>query len=85
MISYNCKLFVLSCPVGWGCRIKQLHLCKGVRPTPNECPGYDIKQSDAEVPVMQELWGMWSSSSLPALPGPLWPGVVASYRVLFMG
>ena len=29
-----------NCPVGWGCRIHRLHLCRGVRPphTPNECP-----------------------------------------------
>ena len=26
--------------------------------TPNECPGYDIKQSVGEAPVMLELWGM---------------------------
>ena len=24
---------------------------------PNECPGYDTKQSDGEIPVMLELWG----------------------------
>ena len=42
-----------------------------------ECAGYDCKQSDGEVPVMQELWGMWSTPSLPLLPGPLWPGLVA--------
>ena len=49
------------------------------------CPGYDIKQSDGEVPVMMELWGMWSSSSLPLLPGSLWPRVVAYDRVLSIG
>ena len=49
----------------------------------NECPGYDTKQSDGEVPVMQELWGMRSTSSLPSLPGPLWPGVVAPDSDLF--
>ena len=37
----------------------------------NKCLGYDIKQSDGEVPVMLELWGMWSTPSLPSLPGPL--------------
>ena len=47
----------------------------GVRP--NECPGYDTKQSDGEVPVMLELWGMRSTPSLPPLSGPHWPGVVA--------
>ena len=30
---------------------------------------------------MLELWGMWSTTSLPSLPGPLWPGEVASDRV----
>ena len=34
---------------------------------------------------MLELWGMWSTPSLPLLPGSLWPGVVAPDRVLFMG
>ena len=43
---------------------------------------YDTKQSDGVAPVMLELWGMWSTPSL--LPGPLWPGVVAPERVLFM-
>ena len=28
---------------------------------------------------------MWSATSLPLLPGPLWPGVVALDRVLSMG
>ena len=28
-------------------------------PLSNECPVYDNKQSDGEVPVMPELWGMW--------------------------
>ena len=23
-------------PVGWGCRIRRLHFCRGVRPPPNE-------------------------------------------------
>ena len=26
---------------------------------------------------MLELWGMLSTPSLPSLPGPVWPGVVA--------
>ena len=65
-----------NCPVGWGCRIHRLLLCRRVR-TPNECPGYDTKQSDGEVPAMLELWGMQSTLSLPSLPGPLRPGVVA--------
>ena len=35
------------------------------------CPGYDTKQSDGDAPVILELWGMRSTSSLPSLPGPL--------------
>ena len=34
---------------------------------------------------MLELWGMRSTPSLPSLPDPLWPGVVAPDRVLSMG
>ena len=66
----------MHCPVGWRSRIHQLLLCRGVRP-PNECPGYDTKQFDGNVPVMLELWGIRSASLLPSLPGPLWPGLVA--------
>ena len=33
---------------------------------------------------MLELWGMQSAPSLPPLPGPLWPGVVAPDRALSM-
>ena len=54
-------------------------------PPPNECPGYDTKESDGEVPAVLELWGMRSTPSLPSLPGPLWPGVVAPDRALSMG
>ncbi len=42
----------------------------------NECPGYDTKQSDDEVSVMLELWGMRSTPFLPSLPDPYCPGVV---------
>ena len=77
--------FVQDCPVGWGCRIHRLHLCRGVRTPTNECPYYDTKQSDGEVPLMLRLWGMRSTPSLPLLPGPLWPGVVAPDRALSMG
>ena len=60
----------LACPVGWGCRIHWLHLCREVRPALNEYPGYETKQFDGEVPAVLELWGMQSTSSLPSLPGP---------------
>ena len=51
----------------------------------NECPGYDTKHSDGELPVMLELWGMWSTPSLLSHPGPFWPGVVAPDRALSIG
>ena len=71
-------------PVGWGCRIYRLHLSWEVRPH-NESPGYDTKKSYCEVLVKLELWIMQSTPSLPYLPGPLWPGVVAPERALSMG
>ena len=70
-------LVEVHCPVSWGCRIHW--------PPPNECPGYDTKQSDGEVSAVLELWGMRSTPSLPLLPGPLWPGVVAPDKALSMG
>ena len=53
--------------------------------SPNEWPGYHTKQSDGEVLVMLELWGMWSTPSLLSFSGPRWPRVVAPDRVLSMG
>ena len=79
-----CNL-LLCCPVGWGCTLTA-SLQRGKTPPPtNECPGNDTKQSDGEVPVILELWGMWSTPSLPLLPGPFWLGMVAPDRALFMG
>ena len=52
---------------------------------PNECPEYDIKQSNGKAPLVMELWRVQSTLSLPLLPGPLWPTVVAPERVLSMG
>ena len=75
-----------DCPVGCGFRIYRLFLYRWVRPPKkNKCPGYSTKESDGEVPVMPELLGMRSTSSLEWLPGPLWPGVVAPDRVLSIG
>ena len=53
-------------------------LVRGITPT-NKCSGYDTKHSDARALRNGE------SPSLPALPGPLWSGVVASDRALSMG
>ena len=46
---------------------------------------YDTKQPDGGVPLMLEVWGMWSTPLLPSLTGPLWPGVVAPDKDLSMG
>ena len=72
-----CMCMYIYCPVSRNWRIHRLLLCRGVRPPRNECPGYDTKQSDGEVPVMLELWGIRSTPSLPSLPGPFCPWVVA--------
>ena len=69
----------------WSCRIHWLHLCREVTFPSNECPRYDNKQSDGEVPVMLGPWGMRSTPSLPLLPGPLWPGIISPDRALSMG
>ena len=63
--------------------IRRLHLCWEVKPY-NDCPGYDIKTSDSEIPFL-EFWGIQSIPSLHLLPDPLWPGVVVPLRVLYMG
>ena len=62
----------------------ELGLQRGKTP-PNECPGYDTKQSDGEASVMLMLWGMWSTPLLPLLLGPFRPRMVAPDRVLSMG
>ena len=41
------------------------------------------QDNDGEAPVMLELWGKWSVSSLPLLPGSLWPGLVTPDEVLW--
>ena len=46
---------------------------------------YDTKLFDGEVPVKQDLGGMWSNVSLSSLPGQFWPRVAAPDRVLSMG
>ena len=70
---------LLKCLVDWGSSIHRLLLCTGVG-LPIECPGYETKQSDGEVPVILEICGMQSTPSLPSLPDPLWFGVVAPYK-----
>ena len=82
---FDVPSYKTNCPVRWGSRIRQLHLCGGVRHPVNEYPRYDNKQSGGEVPVILALWGMQSTHSLPLLPGPLRPGIVVPDRVLSLG
>ena len=70
--------------VSWGYKIHQLPLCRELRPPTKECPENDTKQSDDEVLVMLELWGMQGTPSLPSFPSLLWPRVLAPDRVLSM-
>ena len=64
--------FDIVSPVGWDCRIHPLHFWKVISPLhPNDCPVYDTKQSDGELPVMLELWRIRNTPSLPSLLGPL--------------
>ena len=72
---------IVTCPVGLGCRIHRLLLCRVVRlPLMSVL---DLTQNNL-APVKLELLGMRSTPLLPSLPGPLWPGVEASDRVLSM-
>ena len=66
-----------TCPVGWGCRIHRLLLCRGVRPPPMSVLDLTLNNLYGEVPVILELWGIRCTPSLLLLPGPLWPGMVS--------
>ena len=80
------RITIVKLAQSTGVEIHRLLLCRGVRPpTTYKCPAYDTKQSDGVISMMHELLGMRSTPSLPFLPGPLWPGVVAPDRALPMG
>ena len=81
-VEYNDCISANEWPVGWSYRIHRLHLYKKVRP-PNVCPGYDIKQSDGEAPVLDFL-GMRSTLSLHLLSSPLRIEVVTPNRFISM-
>ena len=51
--------------------------------SPEECPEYmTLNNLMVRLPLYLELWGMWSTHSLPLFPGPLWLGVVSLDSVL---
>ena len=43
-----------------------------------------MKPLDGDAPAL-EIWGIWSTLSLPLLPGPLRPSVVVLDRIVSMG
>ena len=67
--------------ISWGCIIHRPYICRGVI---RECPVYDTKPTEGEAPDLK-FRGMWSTLSLPLLPGLLWPCVVVPDWVLFTG
>ena len=65
------------CPVGWGCRIHRLLLCRGIRPLPTSV--HDMTQNNLMV-RFQQCWSFGEYGVphlLASLPDPLWPGMVA--------
>ena len=67
--------------------VQRLHIWLALENTPtaslqsnkcptNECPTYDTKQSNGEIPIMTGLWGMRSTHLLSSFPCPLWPAEV---------
>ena len=68
-----------ACPVYWSFRTCWLHHCKEVKTL---CPGYNTK---LHLIVRLQLWGMWSTPSLPLLPGSLWPRLVVPFWVPSIG
>ena len=72
---YGIKYSYLICLVGWVWRIHRIYLSRGERPFLTSVLDMTLKNS--MVPVMLKLWGLLSTPSLPLLPAPLWPGVVA--------
>ena len=82
-IIWNKTVLTLTLCIGQSAGVVEYTDCtsaEGPDPPPNECPGYDTKQSNGEVPVMLGFGGIWGNPSLP-----LFPGVVALDRALSMG
>ena len=71
-IHYWKYIYIQSNPVGWGSRIFQLYLCRGIRLLQQVSWIWHYR-SYGEAPVILELWGMRSTPLLPLFPGPLWP------------
>ena len=70
-------------PISWDVEDANCNSSEGQDPL-TECPGYDTKLSDGEVPVLK-FWGMWNIPLLPLFPGSLWHGMIIPVRVPSMG
>ena len=82
-LSYIFRPEYLYYPSQLSSRISRLYLYRANKnPTTNEFPGYYIKTSDGEAPVLK-FGGLWSTLSLSLLPGPLPPGFVGHLSVPF--
>ena len=78
-------VYVYACVYVSVCACVCVCICVYVYVWVCECSGYDTTQSDGEVPVMLELWGMPNIPLLPQLPGLLWPGAVAPDKAIYVG
>ena len=66
-----CLFLLVHYPIREDCRIGRLQFCKDVRPSPPQWGfWYDAKRFDVES-LVSKLWGIWSTPSLPLLPGTL--------------
>ena len=81
LVQFSISTLFSSGPVGWGCWIHSLHLCRGLRSLSQRVS----RINNLIVQVMRELWGRRSTPLLTSLPGPPWPEVITSDRVLSMG
>ena len=68
-------------PFGWNCRIRQVHLCRGVWPPPPTCV---LDMTLKHLSKVLDIWGMWSTPTLPLLSDLLCPEVVVPVRIPFM-
>ena len=87
MIDY---LILFSFSINWLLIIIKVHSAEAVEYidciSSEGVSDLDMTQKPSDVETLGlELWGILSTPSLPLIPGPLWPGVVAPDRVLAMG
>ena len=70
-------------PVSWGCRIHRLHLYRRVRPTLQSVSCIIWWGASGNAWILSNV--KYPFIPIAPSPGPLWPGVVGSDRVLSLG